>query len=134
MKSRRMAREVALQILYSFDRKGTEFDPAQLKSHFEHFKVPESLQAFAQDLVMGTLKSIGQIDPILEKHATNWKVSRMPSVDRSLLRMAIYEMLNYPDIDAEVTINEAIELAKEFGTEESPPFINGILDSVKKNR
>jgi transcription antitermination protein NusB len=102
-----------------------------LTYHFAHFNVPESLQEFVSQLVVGTLNEIKKLDEILEKHAAHWKVNRMSSVDRSLLRMAVYEMMAFKDVPRTVIIDEAIELAKQFGTSETPAFINGILDSIK---
>lgn len=162
MKSRHLAREIALQILYRHDVlsvSGRSANPASsppqiaepslstdsllpkgldpeadLILHFKHFKVPEELQQFAAELVKGTLKALPELDLLLEKHAKNWKVSRMGFVDRNLLRMALFELGNFPDIPANVTLDEAVELAKQFGTEETPAFVNAILDSIKKEK
>jgi N utilization substance protein B len=140
MKStRHQAREVALQILYRLDT-GSQPEPkplnveaviTELNQHFDHFRVPLELRNFAAELVAGTLRELPQLDGLLEKHASNWKIGRMGIVDRNLLRMAIFELRHFPDTPASVVIDEAIELAKEFGTEESPSFINGVLDAVK---
>jgi N utilization substance protein B len=141
MNSRHRAREIALQILYRYDvaahSMGTPFPEGSalaedLKSHFKHFDVPQSLQEFAAQLVAGTLQELSKIDQILEKFAVSWKISRMGFVDRCLLRMAIYEMLHFPDIPHSVTLDEAIELGKQFGTADTPAFVNGILDAVCK--
>jgi len=137
--SRHKAREAALQILYSYDLASVKTLPAHqfaddLTSHFDHFKVPKEVREFAAQLVAGTLRDIQVIDETLEKHATNWKVTRMAYIDRALLRMAVFELLNFPDIPSSVTIDEAIELAKDFGAPETPAFINGILDSIKEEK
>ena len=144
MKSRHRAREVALQILYRYDvAKPTGPKPnvqadtqareliRDLGAHFDHFQVPQDLREFAAQLVSGTLNEMPELDSVLENHASNWKVSRMPSVDRSLLRMAIYELKHYPETDASVVIDEAIELGKQFGTADTPSFVNGILDAIR---
>ncbi|MBY0470672.1 transcription antitermination factor NusB [bacterium] len=135
MKSRHLAREIALQILYEYDvgsfPTGVELDGA-IHKHFEHFKVPEKLRDFAGELVRGTVQHREALDQTLEKHATHWKLSRMSVIDRNLLRMALYEMQNFKDIPASVSIDEAIELAKQFGSSESPSFINGILDAYHR--
>jgi len=140
MKSRHRAREVALQILYQYDlafHSSQQAPPqdqhlvADLQYHFNHFNVPEALREFAAQLVVGTLGQIPQLDEVLEKNTSHWKVPRMSSVDRSLLRMAIYEMLHIREVPHSVVIDEAIELAKQFGTSETPAFINGILDSIR---
>jgi transcription antitermination protein NusB len=136
--SRHQAREVALQILYRFDGGATAGAAAsvqqlidELNQHFDHFNVPEALRPFAAELVAGTLRELVALDELLEKHASNWKVGRMGIVDRNLLRMSIYELRHFSETPASVVIDEAIELAKEFGTSESPAFINGVLDAVK---
>lgn len=143
MKSRHRARELALQILYRYDLSKTStgtLPPAgkalvdDLDRHFEHFQTPLPLREFAAELVAGTLREQNTIDQTIEKHAANWKIGRMGFIDRNLIRMAIYEMSHFRDIPASVTINEAIELAKQFGTAESSSFINGILDSVRIGR
>jgi N utilization substance protein B len=103
-----------------------------LTRHFDHFKVPEELRGFAAQLVSGTLQKVGELDPIIEASTSNWKMNRLAPVDRSLLRMATYEMRSIPETPASVVINEAVELAKQFGNEETPSFINGILDSIRK--
>ena len=140
MKSRHRAREIALQILYQYDLnqhstgKIAPTDHAlvnELVNYYNHFKVAEELREFIGQLVVGTLKETQNLDSILEKHATHWKISRMSSVDRSLLRMALYEMTHMKDTPRTVVIDEAVELAKQFGTAETPAFINGILDQVQ---
>lgn len=140
MKSRRRAREVALQILYRYDvehAKGAV--PAtgaalakELNGHFDHFQVPEPSREFSAELVAGTLQNLPGLDELIEKRSSNWKVARMASIDRSLLRMAVHEMRSFPEIPYKVTMDEAIELAKQFGTAETPAFVNGILDAVVK--
>lgn len=149
MSSRRRAREIALQILYRYDvtitsapMQGPRLTPQilndprlvleDLNRHFEHFQVPPSIRPFATELVAGTLRDLTKLDTLLEKHAVNWKVTRMSSVDRCLLRMAAYELLNFKDIPHSVTLNEAIELSKQFGTSDSSAFINGILDAIRQ--
>jgi N utilization substance protein B len=148
---RHRAREVALQFLYRHDlaqQSGGELSVktpnptpkpqlspealvAELKKHFDHFQVSENLREFAAQLVAGTLQEMPKLDVLIESHASNWKLSRMSSVDRTLLRMASYELSNLHETDASVVIDEAIELGKEFGTAETSAFVNGILDAVK---
>ncbi len=137
MNSRHRAREIALQILYQYDLAQRSpivgFDVRmveELKDHYEHFRVPAELRSFVGDLVAGTLKSLIQLDELLEKHTANWKVSRLSAVDRCILRMAVYEMVHYPQMPRAVIIDEAIELAKAFGSDDSASFVNGILDQV----
>jgi N utilization substance protein B len=142
MKSRHRAREVALQILYRYDvpqQAGAGTAPRDsallhdLVRHFDHFQIPEGLREFATQLVAGTLANMAELDGILEQHVSNWKVARLGFVDRSLLRMAAYELKYLRETPASVVIDEAIELGKEFGTEDTPSFVNGVLDALKKH-
>lgn len=141
MSSRHKAREIALQFLYRHDPEITletarkPFSGSDLAhdltAHFDHFQVPEDAREFAGLLVAGTIQKIGEIDPMIEQQASNWKLARMAPVDRCILRMATYEMTHFSDTAPSIIINEAVELAKHFGTEDTPAFINGILDSLK---
>lgn len=142
MKSRHRAREVALQILYRYDvaqqsggtplLQGTDL-LHDLVRHYEHFQTPDGLREFATQLVAGTLTKLGELDGTLEQHVSNWRVTRLGFVDRSLLRMATFELHFMKETPPSVVIDEAIELAKEFGTEDTPSFVNGVLDALKKN-
>jgi len=148
MNTRHFARQVAFQILYEWEmvdrnppvdsvglRSETRIPPHRVaKSHFEHFQVPKRVQAFALELVEGVITSIQTIDPQLETLSTNWKLNRMSAVDRNLLRLGAYEIIEFSDIPPAVTINEMVELAKQFGAEDSAPFINGILDKLAQSR
>lgn len=140
MNPRHRAREVALQILYRYDvqQQSSGDVPPQgsaladdLARHFDHFQVPQPLREFAAQLVAGTLTDRAELDGLLEKHAQNWRLSRMGFIDRNLLRMAIYEMKRFPETPTGVAIDEAVELAKQFGTSETSSFVNGVLDAVK---
>jgi N utilization substance protein B len=146
--TRHQAREVALQILYRYDMALNEpekatadelpaFSPQatlnELNRHFDHFRVPNEIRGFAAELVAGTLRDLQSLDAILEKYASNWKLARMSYVDRNLLRMSIFEMKAFQDTPVSIVIDEAVELAKAFGTQESPGFINGVLDAVKSS-
>ena len=97
----------------------------------KHFKVSRKLRPFLLKLVKGVKQYQAEIDGLIDAFSDKWKISRMCGVDRNLLRLAVYELLYCDDIPAKVTINEAIEIAKRFGTENSGAFINGILDSIR---
>jgi len=97
----------------------------------KHFKVSRKLRPFLLKLVQGVKQYQAEIDGLIDGFSDKWKISRMCGVDRNLLRLAVYELLYCDDIPAKVTINEAIEIAKRFGTENSGAFINGILDSIR---
>lgn len=136
---RRRSREVALQTLYAVDagRGARSPDPSApsveevFEGIAENFDLPEGARAFAKELACGTTKFLEQIDELMGTHAVNWRVSRMATVDRNILRLAIYELL-YTDTPLSVVLDEAIELARHFGCDSSPPFVNGILDAVAR--
>ncbi|AFM01242.1 MULTISPECIES: transcription antitermination factor NusB [Desulfitobacterium] len=129
--SRRLARETALQVLFQLDMTGENQDlKPTIHKWAEEFAVPEGSIPFAEELVEGTWTHKEVIDENLEKLSEGWSLSRMANVDRNLLRLASYEILFREDIPGRVTINEAIEIAKRYGSEESGKFINGILDKV----
>lgn len=131
MGNRRKAREFGLQILFE-----VEFSHLKLRNVFDEFwgenQATPEIRAFTEALVEGTLRNLREIDRVIEVCSTNWKLSRMASVDRNLLRQAAFELLYVDDIPSSVTINEAVEIAKKFGTLESSSFINGILDKIAK--
>jgi N utilization substance protein B len=104
--------------------------PDALDLFWQNFEAPEKVKAFSSELVTGTWQNVPQIDALLGSCADNWSVERMSRVDRSILRMAVYELLHCQDIPPKVTINEAIDLGKLFGSENSGSFINGVLDAL----
>jgi len=129
MSIRRRAREIALQVLYQLDI--GQGDPAAvLDLYWENFRPSLKAREFCQSLVEGVRQSQDQIDRFLEENSENWSLKRMAAVDRNILRLATFELLYCPDIPFKATLNEAIELAKKFGTDDSGAFINGILDKI----
>jgi len=131
MGSRRKARECALQLLYQLDLGGGKVKDA-LEIYWTTQEVDDDVRTFANSLVEGVIKNLPNIDEIISAYSTNWKISRMASIDKNILRLAVYELAHCPDIPVKVTINEAVEIAKSYGTEESGAFVNGILDNVAK--
>jgi N utilization substance protein B len=130
MGRRRKAREVALQFLYQLDQHGAA-DPAPFAEEFwARYPVAGDTREFAEALVRGTKESQGKIDELIGQCVEHWDLDRMAVVDRNLLRIAVYEMLWQPDVPPKVAINEAIEIAKKFGTADSSRFVNGVLDRV----
>jgi N utilization substance protein B len=97
---------------------------------WRHFGEPEEAQRFAAELVEGVLERRERIDALIAASSEHWRLSRLPQVDRNILRVATYELLCRPDVPASVAIDEAIEIAKRFGSDESPQFVNGVLDHV----
>lgn len=105
--------------------------PAELQER--KLMVRESFD-HAKRLVRGTLESLGEIDELIRAHAENWRLERMPPIDRNILRLALYEMLHEENVPKVVIVDEAIELAKKFGSENSGRFVNGLLDGVLRTR
>ena len=133
MGNRRKARELALQVLYQLECSGQKLKEI-LSYYWEENPVPDEVCQFSGKLLEGTLRNLKELDMLIESVSTNWKLSRMASVDRNLLRQAAFELVYLEDIPSSVTINEAVEIAKKFGTEESASFINGILDKIAKDK
>lgn len=130
MGKRRQAREMAMQALYFLEEQTGDPDQA-LALFCGNFTPPRRSRDFFYTLVRGVTQSRPAIDAIVETYSDHWKVFRMPRVDRNVIRVAVYEMLWMDDIPAKVTINEAIDIGKRFGTEDSGAFINGILDRIR---
>lgn len=129
--SRRLARETALQVLFQRDLTKEPLAAAEeVRRWAEEFAVPESSREFALELVDGTISHQKEIDATISACAQDWAISRMANLDRNVMRLAAYEILYRADIPGRVSLNEAIELAKRFGGEESAKFVNGILDRI----
>ncbi len=131
MGNRRKSREAALQALYQIDLAKAEPENA-LEQYWKNNIDTEEIQEFANLLVEGVTSHLSELDQLIEKHSTHWKLSRMACVDRNILRMSTYELMYCKDIPASVSLNEAIEIGKKFGTEDSSSFINGILDNLAR--
>jgi N utilization substance protein B len=121
--SRRQARERALALLYEADAK--DVTPGKVIA-----ELPVAPDAFVIALVSGVEERSVEIDALLARHAIGWSVARMPVVDRTLLRLATFELLGRPDVPTGAVISEAIDLAKQYSTEESGRFVNGVLSAV----
>jgi len=131
MGPRRKAREYALQMLFQWDI--TRDSIAQIAATFFNGQDEEpAVIAFARQLVTQTVEHVEEIDALIQRLAEHWRLDRMATVDRNLLRLASQEFLFDKETPKTVVINEAIEIARRFSTQESPQFINGILDSIKK--
>ncbi|MCM0082238.1 transcription antitermination factor NusB [Geomonas sp. Red32] len=137
MTTRREGRELALQALYSKDLVLHDATSA-LKRIIESFsegdeptlEVNSKAYAFASELVNGVMAHLPEIDSRISEKSKNWSMTRMARVDLNILRLAVFELLYRPDIPKNVTMNEAIEVAKKFGAEDSASFVNGILDEI----
>ena len=129
-KTRTQSRILALQMLYQAEITKNSIHYIQ-ECFWQVNDAPETVKQFANLLAEGTTENLTTIDPAIRSAATHWKIDRMPVVDRCLLRSTTYELLYLIDIPPAVSINEAIELAKKYSTEDSPQFINAILDKIK---
>ncbi len=129
--SRRLARELALQALFQIDVGKTLVDKA-IEHVLEEQELEQNNKAFFVKLVNGVREQLTDIDQLIAKHLIDWEIARIANVDRNILRIATYEMTYCPDIPSSVSINEAVELAKIFSSDDSPKFINGVLDSIDK--
>ena len=129
MGRRRKARELAVQVLFHL-----EVNPASPEEAFElickNFNPAESIRHFSRLLILGVCKNKADLDDLIIRASKNWRLERMPYVDRCILRMATYEILRMGDIPPKVSIDEAVEIGKKFGTQDSGSFINGILDNI----
>ncbi len=132
---RRRSREAALQVLYALDvarRAGEPSAQEVFESAAAHFELPEGARAFAKELVLGVVERRAELDARITAQAANWRVERMAAVDRNVLRLATFEMA-FLDTAAPVVIDEAVDLARRFGSERSPAFVNGVLDAVARH-
>jgi N utilization substance protein B len=143
MGTRRRAREFALQILYQLDVQDQLSDEQALGMFWRNFAATAEaegamaadlgeIQPFAEKLVRGVREHLAELDAQIQGASKNWRLERMARVDRNLLRLALYELKHIEDVPAKVAINEAIEIAKRYGTNESSAFVNGILDRCRE--
>ena len=126
---RHAAREKAFQVIYQMDLNETSLDFA-LASVLEEAELDEQAEDFCRALAQGALEKRADVDELLIKHTENWKLERMPSVDRNILRLAVYELMYCPEVPDKVAIDEAIELAKLYSDDKAPRFINSVLDKI----
>jgi N utilization substance protein B len=129
MRGRRKAREIALQVLYGLNFENIDVQKA-LDLFWSNFVAPKAAKEFAAFLVQGTCEHKDELDKLIAGCSDNWSLGRMSKVDISILRLAVFEFLYCDDIPPKVTLNEAVDLGKTFGSENSGSFINGILDAL----
>ncbi len=132
MKRRSRAREVALQLLFQFDNNVKTIPAAVVPFATQRLREP-ALVKFCMALYEGVSQNVKDIDARLAKAAENWRVARMTAVDRNILRIGAYELLFQADIPPAVAIDEAVELARRFGTADSSAFVNGVLDRLRRD-
>ena len=123
---------MAMQVLFELEMNKQDPDTALRRLWKEH-KSTEGAKVFTEQLVSGAVKNMAAIDETIEKYAVNWSIKRINPTDKNVMRIAIFEMLYCEDIPPVVSINEAVDIAKEFGDAKSGMFVNGILDRVRKD-
>jgi len=135
MSNRHLARTIAMQSLFLWDFKGKKDKEmsAIVKNVFDNFAPKFNDQGFVESLLKGTLKHIEEIDMYITKYATEWPLEQITIVDRNILRIGVYELIFNDDIPEKVAINEAIEIAKTFGSDSSGKFVNGVLGAIYKD-
>ncbi len=133
MGSRRKARELALQYLYKLDVTGETHDPKDAGAFFEEYGGRDEDRDYTLILLQNTCSRMEEIDEVIKAQLEHWSLDRLSTIDRNILRFATCELLYFLDIPVNVTINEAIEIAKKYSLVESATFINGVLDKIGKN-
>ena len=131
--SRRLAREIAFKTLFQYDVGHNEEEPA-LSSLLDESGLNNDYAAFARELVSGTIAHQAEIDQSISPYLQHWEMDRLAAVDRSILRLATYELLFRDDIPTAVSINEALDLSKAFNSDEAAKFLNGVLDKLAHDR
>ncbi len=127
---RTQARELALKLLYALDVARPDSEADEVRDVLEVERAEYGVTQLARELATGVRERQADLDKAIQEAATNWQISRMPYVDRAILRMGAFELLHMFDVPPKVTINEAVELAKKYSTERSGAFVNGVLDKV----
>jgi N utilization substance protein B len=131
--SRHQARAAALQILYACEIGGAPAGEAAENVFAEHLpEAADSIRRFADEIVQGTLENTAALDALIAEHSRHWRIERLATIDRLILRMAAWELQHRPDTPHAVVIDEAIELARTFSTDDSVKFVNGVLDGICK--
>ena len=131
--TRRKGRELALQALYQIEITG-DASNAAVELFLNHFEGNARAKEFARRLVSGVVSQRGEIDQLVDRASENWKLTRLAKVDLVILRMATYELVFCSDIPLNVSLDEAIEIGKRFGSDDSAKFINGVLDQIAHSR
>lgn len=135
MSNRHLARTIAMQSLFMWDFKGGDEQELSIitKGVFENFAPSFDDQGFVETIIKGTMANLKEIDKYITKYATEWPLDQITIVDRNILRIGVFELIFNDDIPAKVAINEAIEIAKTFGSESSGKFVNGVLGAIYKD-
>jgi transcription antitermination factor NusB len=133
MGQRRRAREAVLECLYTFEIRGDVSVDEIFPYSQDRHQLDEEASAFALSLLTKTTQNIKELDSLISKHIDNWDLARLATIDKNILRLGLAELHYFPDIPKKVTIDEAIELAKIYGSADSGRFVNGVLDALSKD-
>lgn len=131
MGNRRKARIIAMQMLFAWEMGQCRIE--EMFSLEAFVKAPTPVQAYAKTLFLGTLTHLQEIDQIIQTQNSHWKLTRLSGVDRNILRIGVYELMKESNLPAAIILDEAVEIAKLYGTEDSPRFVNGLLDGILKS-
>ena len=131
MRKRSLARQVAMKILFQASLVETDHEEA-MEYFRDELRLAPDVESFARELVTGTTDHLKELDAVLNRYLDNWDIARIGNVEKAILRLAAYELIHHPEVPARVTINEAIELSKEYSTDSASKFINGVLDKVSR--
>ncbi|KYF94563.1 transcription antitermination factor NusB [Sorangium sp. So ce118] len=132
MGARSTGREAALQMLFAVEAGGNSA-PRVVAAFWRETPGDPEGRAYADEVVLGVAKDLAAVDEAIRKASTNWRLERMARVDRNVLRLGAWELMNHPEVPRAVILDEAVELAKRYGSEESGAFVNGVLDRVAEN-
>ena len=131
--ARHTGRELAVQWLYQWELSGLDVEDVLSRERQVELHPPDAdRDAWAASLVRGTAHEVDRLDPLISRHATNWRIERMAVIDRAILRLGTYELLCTPDTPPAVVIDEAVELARTFSADQAVAFVNGVLDAVRR--
>jgi transcription antitermination factor NusB len=133
MRKRTLSREIALKILYAHEITDEPIGEAESKFWESHGPENDEVRLYAENLVTGVSANMGEIDSAIASYADNWEIGRMATIDRNIIRVAAFELMFNGDIPPKVAINEAIEMAKKYGDQNSGKFVNGILDRISRS-
>ena len=133
MKPRTRARSIALQVLYETDMAENHLPGEVLKTRLEEAPLADDLAEFARQIIFGVLPLTQDLDQLIAKYAPEWPLDQIAAIDRNILRIALWEFSVYRETPVKVAINEAVELAKLFGSDSAPRFINGVLGTLAEN-
>jgi transcription antitermination protein NusB len=128
---RHRAREIILEVLYRLEIEGCE--PPEALERYQETMEGKDIAPFVERIINGVMEKKPELDATIDKYADKWSLNRMPVIDRNILRMSIYELENEDDVPASVTINEAVELANAYSTDDSGRFVNGVLGHIVKD-